>query len=41
MLHVGVYITCIAQSTATHPGLFLALTRAKLETSFTKVHSIY
>ena len=40
ILHVGVYITCIAQSTGTHPGLFLALTRAKFETSFTKVHRL-
>ena len=40
-MHVGVYITCIAQSIGTHRGLFLALTRAKFETSFTKVHSIY
>ena len=40
ILHVGVYITCIAQSIGTHPGLFLALTRAKFETSFTKVHRL-
>ena len=40
ILHVGVYITCIVQSTGTHPGLFLALTRAKFETSFTKVHRL-
>ena len=40
ILHVGVYITCIAHSTGTHPGLFLALTRAKFETSFTKVHTL-
>ena len=31
---------CIAQSTGTHPGLFLALTRAKFETSFTKVYRL-